>query len=64
MKLESLLFRLKEASRISEEDMEMGHMMADAALLEYVNNPRITKAYDEVVKNYERRDDGRDVPQP
>lgn len=57
MKLDSLLFKLREAARVSEEDMELGHMMADAALLEYVNNPKIEEAYDEVVKNYERRTD-------
>lgn len=55
MKLESVLFKLREAARIAEEDMELGHMMADAALLEYVNNPKITVAYDEVVKSYEPR---------
>lgn len=57
MKLDTLIFKLREAASVSEEDMELGHMMADAALLEYMNNPRITEAYDEVVKNYERRID-------
>lgn len=64
MKLESLIRRLQEASRISEEDMEIGHMMADEALLEYIDNQKIREAYDEVVKNYERRDDAGNLPQP
>lgn len=55
MKLESVLIKLQEAARISEEDMEAGHMLADAALLEYINHPKVTQAYDEVVKAYERR---------
>ena len=55
MKLETLIHRLKKASRISEEDMELGHMEADAALIEYIGHAKVTEAYDEVVKNYERR---------
>jgi len=53
MKLESLIFRLKEAAKVAEEDMALGHMQADAALLEYINHPKVTEAYDEVVKGYE-----------
>lgn len=52
MKLESLLLRLKEATQISEDDMELGHLLADKAILEYINNPRVEAAYDEVVKHY------------
>lgn len=52
MKLESLLFQLKEAARVSEEDMEHGHLLADKALLDYINNPKVEEAYDEVVKHY------------
>ena len=52
MKLESLLFQLKEAARVSEDDMEHGHLLADKALLDYINNPKVEAAYDEVVKHY------------
>lgn len=52
MKLESLLFRLEEAALISEEDMEHGHLLADKALLDYINNPKVEEAYDQVVRKY------------
>jgi len=52
MKIDSLLFQLKEAARVSEEDMEHGHLLADKALIEYINNPKVEEAYDEVVKHY------------
>lgn len=53
MKLETVLWRLKEAARISEEDMELGHMEADKALLEFINHSKIWEAFDEVVKGYQ-----------
>lgn len=53
MKLESLIFKLKEAATLAETDMALGHMQADLALLEYINHPAVTEAYDEVVKGYE-----------
>jgi len=52
MNLQSLLLRLKEAARLSEDDMELGHLEADKALIDYINNPKVEEAYDEVVKHY------------
>lgn len=52
MKIETLLFKLKEAAEISEDDLEKGHLLADLALIEYINNPKIREAYDDIVKAY------------
>lgn len=52
MKLESLLLKLAQASIVAEEDMERGHMEADQALLDYINNPKVKELYDEIVKSY------------
>ena len=54
MKIETLLFQLKQAANIAEDQPEMAHLMADNALLEYINNSKVTEAYDESIKFYGR----------
>lgn len=53
MKLTSLLRKLKEAELEGEEDPEMAHLMADEALLDYINNVLVEKAFDAIVKRYD-----------
>ena len=53
MKIEALIKRLAEASLISENDAELGHCLADVALIDYIDNPKVRDAYDQVVKRYD-----------
>ena len=46
--------QLEQIALESEEDPEMAHLKADAVLLEYINNTKITEAYDSVVKFFGR----------
>lgn len=52
MKLETVLFKLREAAAAAENDPELGHLMADQALLEFINNVKVEAAYNEILKGY------------
>jgi hypothetical protein len=56
MKKEELIAKLKEIEGKKKTepyyDTENGHGEADALLLEFINDPEIEKAYDEVEKWY------------
>ena len=47
-----LLYRLKQAQIKSDIDMEAGHSDADDALINFIDDPEITEAYDDVEKVY------------
>lgn len=48
-KLEKLIITLKKLKGTDPED---GHIEADNALLEYINNSEVTKAFNELTKWY------------
>lgn len=50
MKLSALLAKLKELE--INKDIEIAHMMADDALLEYIGNKEVRQAFDAIDKGY------------
>lgn len=58
MKIEELVKKLKDLEKtcINETykwyDAEKGHMEADQLLLQYINNPEVTEAFNDLEKWY------------
>jgi len=54
MKVESLLRLLEQYALMAETgDMVMAHMLADQALMDFINHPKVTIAYDAIPKAFE-----------
>lgn len=51
-KKEELIEKLKSAKGLASQDKEAAHFNADEALLDYINDEEVTKAYLEVEKYY------------
>lgn len=51
-KKEILLLRLEELAMLSEEDPEAAHCEADDALIDYIEDFEIKKAFDKINKWY------------
>lgn len=52
MTKKELLKKLKLIVEAGNCDMESSHLQADEALLEYINDPKITEAFQEIEKWY------------
>lgn len=52
MTTQELVEHLKVAQKLSEDDEERAHIVADNLLLQFINNPEITAAFEAVKKWY------------
>ena len=52
MTKDELLKKLREAASTAEDDAEVGHLDADQALLDYINDVDVHQAFDAVKKWY------------
>jgi len=52
MTIDELIAELKRIKAESDGDREEDHLFADYALLVYINDPRVTEAFDDIEKWY------------
>lgn len=52
MNREELLKKLRELQALSQDDEEVAHADADDALLEFINDPEVTVAFEAIKKWY------------
>lgn len=52
MSKSELIEELKAAAEVSARDPEVGHSQADCALVEFINDPDVTEAFEAVERYY------------